>query len=234
MSKIFYSILKKTNIGVAMFVAIALSFGTVAYVYASATSNFTLTINPGTLSTDIVNGSYVSVGSPSVAFSAVSATFACQTPGSTGTFGTGTQQIYVANPDAADSGWTLSLAASAPTAMWDSAGTDLDFNDSSGSGCTDGVDTDTIRGQMTVNPAGATLANGQCVGGCNTSNVTLGSSAAYVEDSTDSITIATAAASASDVADYTIQGVAVSQTIPGSQPAAADYDINMTLSVVAS
>lgn len=43
--------------------------------------------------------------------------FACQT--ATGTFGSGSQQIYVKNPDGADNGWVVSLAASAPTAIWD-------------------------------------------------------------------------------------------------------------------
>lgn len=224
------SFVKKTLSTVSMMVLMFAG----SYALASSTSNFQLTINPGTLSIDIVNGSYVAVASPSVVFGAVNASFGCQTPGASGTFGTATQQIYIANPDAADNGWTASLAASAPTNLWSSA-TGLDFNDPSGTpaGCADGGgDTDTRGGQMTVNPSGATLANGQCTG-CNTSNVTLGSSAAFDEGTTDSITVASAAAAANDIADYTVQGVAVTQTIPGSQPAANDYDINMVLSIVA-
>jgi hypothetical protein len=70
-------------------------------LFASATSNFAQTINAGTLSVDIVDASYVTVGSPSVTMTAAPFSFACQT--ATGTFGSGTQQIYVKNPDASDS-----------------------------------------------------------------------------------------------------------------------------------
>jgi hypothetical protein len=55
-----------------------------------------------------------------------------------------------------------------------------------------------------------------------------------VQSSVDSITLLTAAAGSSDVWDWHLQGVAVSQKIPAEQGAASDYDINMTLSVVAS
>ena len=56
----------------------------------------------------------------------------------------------------------MSLAGSATTAVWDSAGTDIDFNDAGGSGCTDGGDADSLGGQLTVDPSGGTLAAGQC------------------------------------------------------------------------
>lgn len=206
--------------------------GAVSYVSGAATSSFTQTINPGTLAVDIVDGSFVSVGSPSVALSAVNVSFSCQT--STGTFGTATQKIYVSNPDAADNGWTVSLAASAPTVTWTSAGTPFDFNDPTTAGCTDGGDTDTYAGQMTVNPSGGTLATGQCTGGCNTTNITKGSSNAFNQGTTDSITVLTGASGSSDVGDWTLTGVAISQTIPAEQPAASDYDLDLTLSVVAS
>ena len=201
------------------------------YVLAASTSNFTQTINAGTLAVDIVNGSFVTVGSPSVAMGAVTFSFACQT--STGTFGSATEQIYVQNPDAADNGWTVSLAGSAPTAVWDSAGTDYDFNDPTTSGCTDGGDADSLGGQMTVDPSGGTIAVGNC-SSCATTNITKGSSNAYNQATVDSITILTGAAGSNDIGDWTLQGVSISQKIPAEQPAAADYDINMTLSIVAS
>jgi hypothetical protein len=199
-------------------------------VFASNTSNFTQTINAGTLTIDIVDGSYVTVASPSVTFAAQTFSFACQT--STGTLGTPTQQIYVRNPDAADGGWTASIAGSASTTIWDSAGTDYDFNDATGSGCTDGVDADSVGGQMTVNANAGTLAIGAC-SGCATTNITKGSSTAFVETTTNSVTLLSAAAGSSDIGDWTLQGVGLSQTIPGEQPAASDYDINMVVSVVA-
>lgn len=115
-------------------------------IVLAATSNFTQTINAGTLAIDIVDASYVTVGSPSVSMSATTFSFTCLTGGSasTGTFGTSSQVIYIKNPDAADNGWVVSLAASATTAVWDSAGTDFDFNDPTTSGCGDGADSDSV------------------------------------------------------------------------------------------
>ena len=99
--------------------------------------------------------------------------FSCLSGGSasTGTFGAAEQLIYVKNPDAADNGWTVSLAGSATTAVWDSSGTDYDFNDAGGSGCTDGADADSVGGQMTVDPSVGTLAAGAC-SSCVTTNIT--------------------------------------------------------------
>ncbi len=224
-------LLRKMNIATAGMILGVMTLSTVAGVYAAATSNFTLTVNPGTLSVDIVDSSYVTVGSPSVALGAVTAGFGCQS--ATGTFGTASQVIYIKNPDAADNGWSVSLAGSATTAVWDSAGTDIDFNDAGGSGCTDGVDADSLAGQMTVDPSVGTLATGQCAS-CGTSNITKGSSSAFVQGTTDSITVLTGAAGSDDFGDWKLTGVSISQTVPSEQGAANDYDINMTLSIVAS
>jgi len=202
-------------------------------VFASSTSNFQQTINAGSLSVDIVDSSYVTVASPAVAMGAITFSFACQD--ATGTFGTNTERIYVKNPDAADSGWTVSLAASAPTAVWDSAGTDFDFNDPGTGGCVDdGVTTDVdgLGGQMTVDPSVGTLDVGQCTS-CVVTNVSKGSSNAYVEGTTNSITILDAAADSNDIGDWRLTGVAITQKVPAEQPAAADYNINMVLSIVA-
>jgi hypothetical protein len=209
----------------------ATSYLSIGTILASNVSNFTQTINAGTLAVDIVDGSYVTVASPSVAMGAVTFSFGCQS--ASGTLGTASQVIYVTNPDAADNGWTVTMAASAPTAVWDSAGTDYDFNDPGGSGCTDGGDADSLAGQMTVNPAPGTLGVGQC-DSCVTTNVTKGSSTGYNEGTTNSVTILTGAAGSNDIGDWTLTGVSLSQTIPGEQPAASDYDINMTLTATAS
>ncbi|MFH0952383.1 MAG: hypothetical protein V1838_04315 [Patescibacteria group bacterium] len=233
MNRYFNIVLRKLSIPTAIWMVALLTVGLGAgtYVFASGTSNFTQTINAGSLAIDIVNGSYVTVGSPSVTMSAATFSFSCQT--ATGAFGSATEQIYVSNPDAADNGWTASLAASATTDVWDSAGTDYDFNDASGSGCTDGADADGFGGQMTVDASGGTLAVGNC-STCVTTNVTKGTSDAYEEGSTDSITILTGAAGSDDIGDWTLQGVSISQEVPAEQPAAADYDIDMVLSVAAS
>ena len=228
-----YIVEKFFYIGIAT-LAVLLMFGLLAStVYGASTANFTQVINAGTLSVDIVDGSFVTVGSPSVSMGAVNFSFACQS--STGVFGSGTQQIYVQNPDAADGGWSLTMAASNATDVWDSAGTDFDFNDPSGSpaGCGDGADADSVGGQMTIDPSGGVLAAGNCAS-CTTTGISLGSSDAFEEGTTDSITIATAGAGSDDIGDWTIQDVDISQQIPPEQPAASDYNIDMVLTVASS
>ncbi len=232
MHKIIRKLLGKLNIAIASVLAVLMAggFGGAAYVLASSTSSFTQTINPGTLAVDIVDGSYASVSSPTMSMNAVTFSFSYQT--STGTFGTASEQLYISNPDAADNGWVVAIAASSTTAYWDSAGTDFDFNDPTAS-AGDGADADSLGGQMTIDPSGATLAVGQCAS-CTTGNVTLGSSASYSEDAVDSITIATGAAASDDIGDWTIQGISISQTIPAEQPAASDYSLDQILTITTS
>ena len=170
-------LLRKMNIATAGILLGAITLGSAVSVYA-ATSNFAQTINAGTISVDIVDAGYATVGSPSVTMPAKTFSFSCST--STGTFGTVSQVIYIKNPDAADNGWTVSLAGSATTAVWDSAGTDYDFNDAGGSGCTDGADADSLGGQMTVDPSGGVLSTGACAT-CAATNVSKGTSASFVE-----------------------------------------------------
>lgn len=209
---------------------IASVLATTSYVFAASTSNFQQTINAGTLSVDIVDASYATVASPSVAFSPTTFSFSCGT--STGTFGTATQQIYVSNPDAADSGWSVSIAAtSGATTAWASAGLDIDFNDINAGGCTDGADADSIAGKMTVDPSGGTIAQGPS--GNGTSGISAGSLAEFNQGTTDSITLLSSDGT-TDIGDWTFQGIAVSQTIPPEQPAASDYAINMTITIAAS
>ena len=167
-----YFLLRKINIAVALLFSLFIAIGTSGYVFA-VTSNFSQTINPGSLSVEIVDAGYSTVVSPSVTMTSKTFSFTCLTGGSasTGTFGTASQVIYVKNPDAADNGWSVTLAASAPTAVWDSAGTDYDFNDPTTSGCGDGADADSLKGQLTVDPSGGTLSTGACAS-CATTGVT--------------------------------------------------------------
>ena len=124
-------LLRKLHISATLGLVVLTAGVSSTALFAAQTSNFTQTITAGTLSIDIVDGSYVTVGSPSVTMSSKAFSFTCLTGGSasTGTFGTSTQRIYIKNPDGADNGWTASLAASAPTAVWDGAVSDYDFND---------------------------------------------------------------------------------------------------------
>lgn len=207
-----------------------------APVFAANDTDFNQTINAGALSTDILDASRVTVANPSVAMSAANFSFNCQSGGSasTGTFGTNTERIYVMNPDGADNGWTLTLAAtSGATTRWANGGSTrfIDFNDSGGSGCTDGGDADTTAGQMTVNPTAGTLT-ADCAS-CTTTNVSKGSSAAFVQGTTDSLTVLNAAASSDDIWRGYLTGATVSQTIP-AETAADAYTINLTLTATAS
>lgn len=212
----------------AVTLSFILAFGSVTQAIAATTSNFTQTITAGTLTADIVDDSYVTVGSPSVTMTSTAFSFSCQT--ATGTFGSNTQRLYVSNPDGADNGWTLSVAASATTDVWDSAGTDFDFNDPTSSGCTDGADADSLGGQMTVDPSTGTITQGSSANG--TTGVSLGSSDAFEEGTTDSVTLMSSDGTI-DIGDWYLTGVGISQTIPAEQPAASDYNIDMVISVAA-
>ncbi len=218
-----------TVAGITTFVGLSVFVGSVV---ASSTSNFNQVINPGTLLVDIVDGAYASVVNPAVTFPAYTFNFACSS--SVATFGTVTETIYVQNPDAADNGWVVSFAATgSPTATWTGTSGSYDFNDVTNSGCDDGGDTDTVAGRMTVDPSTATINVGNCAS-CTTTGVTAGSSAAFNEGVLDSVTILNASAGSNDIADFVMTGITITQTIPAEQPAGNDYEIDMTLSILAS
>lgn len=200
-------------------------------IVRSATTAITQIINPGILSTDVVDASYEPVASPTFAMTDTTVKFSCQT--TTGTLGTSTQQIYVENPDAADGGWTLTIAAtSGATAYWNSA-VDYDFNDPDTLGCEDGAtDPDSLGGQLTINPSVGTLVKATCRT-CGITGITKGSSSAFNEGTLDSITLLSAAAASDDIGNWVFTGVGLSQTIPPEQPAANDYSINLTITVTA-
>lgn len=204
-----------------------------AAVFAANNTDLTQVINAGTLTTDIRDASRVTVDSPAVAFSATTFSFNCLTGDSrpTGTFGSNAERIYVDNPGAANGGWNLTLAATGGTTdSWDNAGVtqQYDFNDAGGSGCTDGGDGDSLAGQLSVDPSVGSLT-ADC-GSCGTGNITLGSSSAYDEGTTDSITLISAAAASDDIGRWYLTGVGMAQTIPAEQPNDS-YSVNMTLTV---
>jgi hypothetical protein len=86
---------------------------------------------------------------------------------------------------------------------------------------------------MTVDASGGTLDTGDC-SSCTTTNISLGSSDAFEEGSTDSITILTGAAGSDDIGDWTLTDVSISQQIPPEQAAASDYNIDMVLTIASS
>jgi len=206
---------------------IALGVFGINTAYAASTPQFNQTVNAGSFAGDIVNASFETVASPAVAMVDATFSYSCET--ATGTLGTTTEQIYISNPNDALGGWSATIAADATTAVWDAAGAgaDYDFNDASGSGCTDGADADSLGGQMTVNASGATLAVGQDADTLLT-NITKGSSTAFVEGSANSVTLLTATDASDDIGDWTLQGVSISQKVPAEQPADS-YTINMVI-----
>ncbi|MFO0704643.1 MAG: hypothetical protein U0517_01530 [Candidatus Andersenbacteria bacterium] len=183
--------------------------------------------NDGILTVDIVDGSGVSVPSPSVALSAGTVQFNCQN--TTGTFGVSTQKIRVTNTTANPS-WSLSVEPSGgPTDAWTDAGNAFDFNDPTASGCSDNGDADTYGGQMSLDPSGQSITAGS---GCTTTGLTGGSADAFNEGVTDSIALTNAGGTAEIQCHWDIQGIDVSQQIPEDQPADS-YSIDMVATVVA-
>ncbi len=181
----------------------------------------------GALSVDIVDTGGTTVGSPSVPMSSVNFSFSDQT--ASGSFGTSTEKIRVDNGTGTAT-WTLSLAADdGPTAFWDSASADYDFNDPTAS-AGDGGDADSLGGQMTLDPSSATITP---EGGCTLTNISSGALSSFSEGVTDSITLASAASGADTGCYWDITDIDISQTIPPEQ-AADSYSIDMTLSIIAS
>lgn len=181
----------------------------------------------GALSADIVDAGGTPVGAPTVAMSSASFSFNDQI--STGSFGTSGQKIRVDNGTGTAT-WTLSLAPNAgATSFWDGASSDYDFNDPT-AGALDGGDTDSLGGQMTVDPSTSTITP---EGGCTLTNISSGSSGSFNEGVTNSITLASAATGADTGCYWDITDIDISQTIPPEQ-ASGNYSIDMTLSIIAS
>lgn len=215
--------------------AVLIAFVLVPAAYAASNSTLTQTITAGVLSTDIMDASRNSVAAPAVTMSSKAFSFDCQSGAnaSSGTLGTNTERLYVSNPSAANNGWSLTIAAtSGATATWNNGGATrkIDFNDATSSGCSDGTDTDTSSGQMTLNPSVGTLTT-DC-SACTTTGVTKGSSTAFAEGTVNSVTLLSAAATSDDVWRGYLTGASISQVIPGETPADS-YTINLTLTATA-
>ncbi len=148
----------------------------------------------------------------------------------TSTFSTATQKLRIFN-NLATNGWSVSLSATAgPTAYWDRTDTlaKYDFNDATAS-AGDGADTDSLGGQLSVNP---TLGSIAPQAGCSATGTSLGSSANFVEGTNDVITLMTASNATQLGCNWDLTGIGLTQTIPGAQ-AGGVYTIDMTATVVA-
>ena len=192
-----------------------------AVVYASLAPTLNQTINAGSLTSDIYQSDdKTPVASPSVAFAAQNYSFQCNT--STATLGDANDKLNVTNLASAINTWNISMAAtSGPTANWTNGTNTYAFNNSTGSGCT--------NGQLTIDPAVATLTddcNSACTG--NDSTVSKGASTAFVSGTTNSVTLLSDSAGTSWEGYLT--GISLSQKIPALTPSGS-YSINMTITL---
>lgn len=230
--RLHQKLLRRLNIAAAFFVSILITgiLFLVGGVLASTGVNFTLIINPASLAVSIVNANYQPVTAPAVPLSYALYGDTCQS--NTGTLGTTTQRIYVTNPRVANNGWSVTLAALDPTATWVSGSQKMDFNDPTTTGCTDGADVDTVAGQLTLDPTSAILTAGQCLS-CVADHIQRWSVASFEENITDSITLLTGTPSSDDMGDWVLRGVEVTQTVPAFQPAAGEYTLPLSFSIIA-
>ncbi len=184
---------------------------------------------PETLSGDIVDAANSSVVSPAVVFPSRTFDLTCQV--STATLGSSAQQLRVVNTTA-NAAWTLSLAATnGPTALWSDGGTNsYDFNDPTTAGCADGADTDTVAGQLAVDPSGATITPDTS---CSAAGVSKGAAAAFSQGVTDSIPLVIGSASAEINCMWNITGISLSQQIP-PEASNASYNLGLTLTLISN
>lgn len=179
----------------------------------------------GAMDVAIVDSNGDAVTSPNVAFPSKSWSAVYQT--SSATLGTSSERIRLTNPSGSTDTWSLNIAAtSGSTAVWTNGANTYDYNDSTAS-AGDGADTDSVGGQMTIDPSAGTIAG---VGGTATTNVSKGTSDSFVEGSVSSIDLMSAAAGSPKPGQWDLTGVSVSQTIPAYQ-AVGSYFISMTLTI---
>ena len=178
----------------------------------------------GELTVDVVDSSDASVSQPEFTMTALD--FDTESLETSGVFGTSNLAIYVENKTD-DAEWTLSLSADADS-LWEGESYSFDFNDSSG--VSDGLDADTVGGQMTIDPSAATITASS---GCTSNTITLGTESSFSEGSVDSITIATASDTTGVDCSWKITGIEMEQAIPAGQYA-DEYAIDLVVTVTAS
>ncbi len=221
--------MKKLRLGAsAVLSLVALVLAPIA-AYAAPNSNLTQTINPGTLTTDILDSTRTPVASPTAAMTAANFSFDCQTV--TGTLGSSTQRLYVTDPSATASNqsWSLSIAATGGAATkWQNTGNtkNYSYNDPTVANSIPGCAT----GQLTVNPAAATVT-ADCVSSACTSVVINKGTSTAMTTSTP-VTLMSSPVGATLWRGY-LTGIGLSQVIPAEQ-AADSYTLPMTLTVVAA
>lgn len=193
---------KKVSALVALVAAVAML--TPAVVFAGTNPTLSQVINQGLQSMDIVDGSGVSVTSPSVGFTALPFSFSCQS--NTATFGTASQKVAIKNERKAQV--SVSMAGSG---SWTNGTDTYAYNDATGAGCT--------NGQLAV--SGGVFAK---TAGANTPTNTLpGGAFSGVTPVTLFSTSGTKYAWDGELTNYTL-----TQQVPAEQQAGT-YTLGMTL-----
>ena len=217
-------------------VIVSLSLISVAAAYAqTATTTLTINIGTGIFTVAIVDSS----GSPTagaVTFGSYARSSSCGEV--TGTLGTATQKIRITNDYGDEDSWSLGIAPTGgASAKWsDGSSNEFDFNDNGTSGCTDSAslspDTDTLGGQLTIDPSGATLTR---IGTTSaTSPPTFGSSTPFLHGTNDSVTLLSGTSSSDHTdAKWDITDISLSQKIPGGQQGTG-FSMAMTLTLSTS
>ncbi|HET7319968.1 MAG TPA: hypothetical protein VFI84_00100, partial [Candidatus Saccharimonadales bacterium] len=181
-----------------------------------------------TLSVDMVNGSGTPIASPGATMGSATTSFSCNTV--TGALATSSQKIRVTN-STTNPAWSVSVGATGGAAsVWSTGTFTYDFNDSGGSGCSDG-DADGHAGQLSFVPASISAT---AQPGCTNSGLSL-LAATTAFTATNSVTLASAAnASTTDTACFwDVSGINLSQTIPPGQHSGT-YSLSLTITVVAN
>jgi len=208
----------KRSLSVLLIVQLFFSFILAQLALAdTTTTTLNQTINAGTLAIDIVDSGGTTVGSPSVAFGAV--TFSFDAQDATATLGETEQKIRLSNPTASDE-WNVAIAATGgPGTEWTDGTYTYPF-DSTG-----GADT----GRLTVDPSVGTIT--PIGAGCTNTSVSTGTSDFFVNITTDSIDLMTASLGADIGCRWDLTGVSLSQRIPAGQQASS-YTLGMTISAL--
>ncbi len=207
--------------------------GGVAVAQTQRTVQFTATINPGALLTDVRDNQGRSILEPTVSMGKVSNSVQCRSQDKVlrATLGHDDQRIYVDNPKAAYDGWTLSIApASGRNATWQSENHSFDFNDGGEGGCIDSDD-DGVGGLMSVDPSRAKI-NADCLE-CSTEHISVGSAAKQRFSEQDALTLLKASESSDELGSWFMTDVQVEQTIPAGQEGDT-YTIDMVLTATAT
>lgn len=201
------------------------SIGWSNFATASDTTQLSQSVM-GALDVQVVDADGNAVASPGIAFPAKAFSMNYQT--STATLGTSGERMRVTNPSGTTHTWTLNVGATnGATAVWSDGSNHYDFNDATANGG-DGADTDSIGGQMTVDPSAATVSG---AGGTSTANVSKGTSDSFVEGTTDSIDLMSAASGAASPGQWDLTGTTLSQAVPGAQ-AVGSYTLEITLTAI--